>query len=311
MQLPKKEEEVKRCPLLPNQRELYNSLLRKFSQEVEGVPGGGIAMFMQLRKAANHPLLLRNHYDDRRLLHMANALAKVTHASYHIHSLLHTCFLSHTLLITHTSYYQIHFYTFLNIHTSSHTCFLSYHFSSHTCMHTRSHAFTHSHTHTLFITHCSDEIHISSTQHAHLSKHFQALCFLSQPFSHFLFHTLLIWHGTSYQRRLWIFLFIALVVWGFNRQSTAVVTSHCRQAVLWSKCSYWPECMIVTYAMGLGAGTNQTVSLLLVWHVLVQEPSHRDRGALPKLIMEDMAQMNDFDLISLCKQYKVSSVQNH
>ena len=39
---------------------------------------------------------------------------------------------------------------------------------------------------------------------------------------------------------------------------------------------------------------------------LVQEPSHRDRGALPKLIMEDMAQMNDFDLIALCKQYKVS-----
>ena len=107
MQLPKKEEEVKYCPLLPSQQELYNSLLQKFSQEVEGAPGGGIAMFMQLRKAANHPLLIRCHYDDRRLLQMANALAKVTHAFHHAcfqcaHFPSHRLYTMHTFH-THTS----------------------------------------------------------------------------------------------------------------------------------------------------------------------------------------------------------------
>ncbi|XP_076445086.1 SWI/SNF-related matrix-associated actin-dependent regulator of chromatin subfamily A containing DEAD/H box 1B-like [Babylonia areolata] len=78
MQLPKKEEEVQYCPLLPHQRALYDTLLHTFSQDVAGggEGGGGIAMFMQLRKVANHPLLVRHHYDDRRLLQMANTLAK-------------------------------------------------------------------------------------------------------------------------------------------------------------------------------------------------------------------------------------------
>ena len=107
MQLPKKEEEVKYCPLLPSQQELYNSLLQKFSQEVEGAPGGGIAMFMQLRKAANHPLLIRSHYDDRRLLQMANALAKVARA---FHPACFQCahFPSHRLYTTHSHFSHTH-----------------------------------------------------------------------------------------------------------------------------------------------------------------------------------------------------------
>ncbi|XP_076467265.1 LOW QUALITY PROTEIN: SWI/SNF-related matrix-associated actin-dependent regulator of chromatin subfamily A containing DEAD/H box 1-like [Babylonia areolata] len=78
-QLPKKTEEVRRCPLLQNQQELYASLVHKFSQEVEksgSDQGGGMAMFMQLRKAANHPLLLRQHYNDEKLMKMARALAR-------------------------------------------------------------------------------------------------------------------------------------------------------------------------------------------------------------------------------------------
>ncbi|XP_025099319.1 SWI/SNF-related matrix-associated actin-dependent regulator of chromatin subfamily A containing DEAD/H box 1B-like isoform X2 [Pomacea canaliculata] len=78
-QLPKKEESIEYCSLLPEQQELYDSLLRKFSEQVENdgtEAGGGIAMFMQLRKAANHPLLLRNHYTEERLKKMAEALAK-------------------------------------------------------------------------------------------------------------------------------------------------------------------------------------------------------------------------------------------
>ncbi|KAL8560185.1 hypothetical protein ACOMHN_021679 [Nucella lapillus] len=79
-QLPKKEEEIRHCPLLPHQQGMYDGLVAQFSQEVEGskmgTSGGGMAMFMQLRKTANHPLLVRHHYDDRRLLQMANTLAK-------------------------------------------------------------------------------------------------------------------------------------------------------------------------------------------------------------------------------------------
>ena len=41
---------------------------------------------------------------------------------------------------------------------------------------------------------------------------------------------------------------------------------------------------------------------------LPKEPSHRDRGALPDLIQEDMSVMSDFELMALCKQYKVSSL---
>ncbi|XP_070191467.1 SWI/SNF-related matrix-associated actin-dependent regulator of chromatin subfamily A containing DEAD/H box 1B-like isoform X2 [Littorina saxatilis] len=78
-QLPAKQEEVKYCPLLPAQQDLYNGLVTRFSQEAEEgdtLARGGMAMFMQLRKVANHPLLVRNHYDDYKLLQMANALAK-------------------------------------------------------------------------------------------------------------------------------------------------------------------------------------------------------------------------------------------
>ncbi|KAH3718669.1 hypothetical protein DPMN_061475 [Dreissena polymorpha] len=39
--------------------------------------------------------------------------------------------------------------------------------------------------------------------------------------------------------------------------------------------------------------------------VYFQEPSHKDRGALPHLIAEDMMVMSDFELHKCCLFYKV------
>ena len=36
-----------------------------------------------------------------------------------------------------------------------------------------------------------------------------------------------------------------------------------------------------------------------------QEPSHVDRGALPKLVAEDMMLMSDYELHKCCKYYGV------
>ena len=81
-QLPPKEETTESVVMIPDQQELYNSLLLKFSEELKSrgdseLKTGGMAMFMQLRKVANHPLLIRNLYTDRKLEEIAKLIAKV------------------------------------------------------------------------------------------------------------------------------------------------------------------------------------------------------------------------------------------
>ncbi|KAK0064363.1 SWI/SNF-matrix-actin-related regulator of chromatin subfamily A containing DEAD/H box 1B, partial [Biomphalaria pfeifferi] len=78
--LPKKTEHIEKCQLVPKQQELYDSLVTKYSQEIgdnpDAAPNGGVGIFMQFRKAANHPLLLRNLYTDVMLSKMAKDIAK-------------------------------------------------------------------------------------------------------------------------------------------------------------------------------------------------------------------------------------------
>ncbi|KAJ8315230.1 hypothetical protein KUTeg_007380 [Tegillarca granosa] len=80
-QLPKKHEEVVYCQMIPDQQEIYNKLVKKFSKELRDHKDqqdykGGSSMLMQLRKVANHPLLVRHAYDDKTLHKMSKAIAK-------------------------------------------------------------------------------------------------------------------------------------------------------------------------------------------------------------------------------------------
>ncbi len=71
-----------------DQSELYEDLKKKFSEEVaakgdkdEAVKTkGGATMLMELRKAANHHLLVRRKYDDKKLRKMSKAMLKVGHS---------------------------------------------------------------------------------------------------------------------------------------------------------------------------------------------------------------------------------------
>ena len=68
------------------QRQLYESLKTKFSQEMEATNedgskvknGSGASMLMQLRQASNHPLLHRSIFDDKRLRKMAAKMKDVS-----------------------------------------------------------------------------------------------------------------------------------------------------------------------------------------------------------------------------------------
>ena len=80
-QLPKKKMHIEPVPLAYEQRELYDELKKKFSQEVaektEVAKRGGQVMLMELRKTANHHLLIRKKYDDKKLKQMARLMLKV------------------------------------------------------------------------------------------------------------------------------------------------------------------------------------------------------------------------------------------
>jgi len=77
-QLPAKHEHVIKCELTEDQRRLYNESFmncsKKFKQSNSGTQYNNI--LMMLRKAANHPLLLRSHYNDETLLTMAKKYCK-------------------------------------------------------------------------------------------------------------------------------------------------------------------------------------------------------------------------------------------
>ncbi|KYN07495.1 PREDICTED: SWI/SNF-related matrix-associated actin-dependent regulator of chromatin subfamily A containing DEAD/H box 1 homolog [Cyphomyrmex costatus] len=75
--LPQKTNEIIRCTLIEKQQSMYNKLLAQFSAEASEITDlNGVGMMMQLRKLANHPLLVRDHYDEDKLKVIASRLAK-------------------------------------------------------------------------------------------------------------------------------------------------------------------------------------------------------------------------------------------
>ncbi|KAK7790263.1 hypothetical protein R5R35_012632 [Gryllus longicercus] len=80
--LPQKTNETLYCPMTESQKEKYDELINAFKNSASGDGGGSdgnetsfMGMLMQLRKLANHPLLLRYHYQDDQLLELAEKLA--------------------------------------------------------------------------------------------------------------------------------------------------------------------------------------------------------------------------------------------
>ncbi|XP_054709852.1 SWI/SNF-related matrix-associated actin-dependent regulator of chromatin subfamily A containing DEAD/H box 1 homolog [Uloborus diversus] len=78
-ELPQKIDETRRCSMTEDQSEKYKQLVATFSAEVESDQertgsSSGAGMMMQLRKAANHPLLLRHIYDDDKLKKMSKLM---------------------------------------------------------------------------------------------------------------------------------------------------------------------------------------------------------------------------------------------
>lgn len=66
--LPYKKDEIKRCELTEKQQSMYKKLVAQFSAEASEITDvNGTGMMMQLRKLANHPLLVRDYYDEPKL----------------------------------------------------------------------------------------------------------------------------------------------------------------------------------------------------------------------------------------------------
>lgn len=73
--LPHKYEEVIQCALIEKQQSMYNKLIAQFSKriaqekdsEIIDTNESGTGMMMQLRKLANHPLLIRDYFDEEKL----------------------------------------------------------------------------------------------------------------------------------------------------------------------------------------------------------------------------------------------------
>ncbi|KAL4233687.1 ATP-dependent helicase smarcad1 [Mactra antiquata] len=79
-QLPKKYEDTEFCPMTSQQQDIYDRLIgsitTQLSEDDEGHTANRSAMLMQLRKAANHPLLHRSHYTDKKIEKMAAVLCE-------------------------------------------------------------------------------------------------------------------------------------------------------------------------------------------------------------------------------------------
>ncbi|XP_052753322.1 SWI/SNF-related matrix-associated actin-dependent regulator of chromatin subfamily A containing DEAD/H box 1 homolog [Galleria mellonella] len=78
--LPKKTNHTELCPMSERQQSLYKQLVTGFSAKDGLVHAtteqSGISMMMDMRKLANHPLLLRYHYQDDQVRKMAARLAR-------------------------------------------------------------------------------------------------------------------------------------------------------------------------------------------------------------------------------------------
>ncbi|XP_053396999.1 SWI/SNF-related matrix-associated actin-dependent regulator of chromatin subfamily A containing DEAD/H box 1A-like [Mercenaria mercenaria] len=78
-QLPQKLDAVEYCVMTPGQQEVYDRLIKSFTNQLsddDDAPVNRSAMLMQLRKAANHPLLHRSHYTDDLIKEMAEVLCE-------------------------------------------------------------------------------------------------------------------------------------------------------------------------------------------------------------------------------------------
>ncbi|XP_078044960.1 SWI/SNF-related, matrix-associated actin-dependent regulator of chromatin, subfamily a, containing DEAD/H box 1 [Augochlora pura] len=75
--LPQKSERVIRVPMTEKQQKMYRNLIAEFSAEADqSSEVNGIGMMMQLRKLANHPLLVRDYFNESKLKLIASRLAK-------------------------------------------------------------------------------------------------------------------------------------------------------------------------------------------------------------------------------------------
>lgn len=75
--LPEKSDRVIKCPMVDKQQKMYRNLVAEFSAEADqSSVVNGVGMMMQLRKLANHPLLVRDYYNDSRLRIISSRLAK-------------------------------------------------------------------------------------------------------------------------------------------------------------------------------------------------------------------------------------------
>lgn len=80
--LPKKTDKIIKCPMTKQQESTYRDLIADFSEQAnedlkdeQSEPSeSGVAMYMKLRRLANHPLLLRHHFTDDILNEMAKRL---------------------------------------------------------------------------------------------------------------------------------------------------------------------------------------------------------------------------------------------
>ncbi|XP_077298015.1 SWI/SNF-related, matrix-associated actin-dependent regulator of chromatin, subfamily a, containing DEAD/H box 1 isoform X2 [Arctopsyche grandis] len=81
-ELPAKTDHVLTCSMAASQQEQYKNLISSFTAK-DGVihatnEQSGISMMMDMRKLANHPLLMRNYYDEKKLHKIASRLAADT-----------------------------------------------------------------------------------------------------------------------------------------------------------------------------------------------------------------------------------------
>merc|ERR1719270_2459002 len=78
--LPKKSTSVERVPMADRQSQIYYKLVSDYKDRAAKMMAtgeaadSGIGMLMNLRKCANHPLLIRDHYDQHKLEVMARLL---------------------------------------------------------------------------------------------------------------------------------------------------------------------------------------------------------------------------------------------
>lgn len=81
--LPKKSHRIEYCEMHPSQRVIYNDILQKQKDQIAARARGETDskrdvnnVLMQLRKAASHPLLFRQIYDDTKLKIMSKEIMK-------------------------------------------------------------------------------------------------------------------------------------------------------------------------------------------------------------------------------------------